>query len=95
MLRGIRVEQGRIECQVSQLRNELREHGVHIRLDDEVVVQWLHVLLLTSYLFPLTSLLQILLRLLGGHHRGKVTLMIGIQFRLDIDGQERLPSEHL
>ena len=95
MLRGIGIEQGRVEHQMGHLRQELREDGVHVGLDDEVVVERLHFLPLTSLLLPLTSLLQILLRLLRGDDAGQVALVVGIQLRLDVDGQEGLMGKNL
>ena len=95
MLRGITVEQRRVEQQVRVFRKKLSENGVHVGLYDEVIVERLHVLLITSILLPLTSFLQILLRLLCGNDTREVAFVIGIQLRLDVDGQEGLMGKNL
>ena len=77
------------------LRQEFREHCIHIGLYDEVIVERLHLLHLTSLLSLLTSLLKVLLRLLRGNHARQVALVIGIQLRLDVDWQEGLTGENL
>ena len=93
MLRGNVVEQGGIEHQMTHLGDELRQHGVHIGLHDEVIIQRCHLVLL--HLLLATLLLQIVLRLLGHHVRRQVALVVGIQFRLQVDGQERLMRQNL
>ena len=52
----------------------------------------LFLVLVLTLLFPL---LQILLRLLGCQDGREVTLMVALQFRMDVNGQESLASENL
>ena len=94
VLRGIVVEQSRVEQQVGILRKKLCEHSVHVGLHKEVVVERLHVLLF-RLLLAFTTLLQILLRLLRSNDAREVALVIGIQLRLDIDGREGFAGKNM
>ena len=61
---------------MSHLRHQLREYRIHIRLHNEVVVEWFG-LIFPVLLLP-TILLQIILCLLRHHIGRQVTLMIAL-----------------
>ena len=65
MLGGIAVEQSGVEHQVGELRDEMVEHGLHVGLDEEIVVERFHVLLLTGLLALAFTTLEVFLCLLG------------------------------
>ena len=88
------VEQGCVDHQVKILGYELREHGVHVWLHDEVVVERTHVLLLLA-LRRLALLLEILLRLFRRNDGVEVASAVALQLLGDVDGKECLAGENL
>ena len=91
MLGSHAVKQGSIEHEVCHLRQELGQQGVHVGLHDEVVVERLHLFVLYRALAAV--LLQVVLRLLGDDVGGEVTLVVSLQLRLKVNGQELLVGQ--
>ena len=79
---------------MSHLGQQLREHGVHIRFYNEVIVQRSYLTLFDNLLLA-TILLQVVLCLLGDDVRSKVALVVTFQFRLEINRQELLIGKNL
>ena len=87
MLTGNTVEQCRVEQEVGILREKRLEDSVHVRLDNEIVIQGLSVEhTWRGCLLLCITLAQILLRLLGSHGGFEVAIVVLGEFRLQVDG---------
>ena len=94
MLTGVAVEQCGIYHQVQELGDKYFQHAFHVRLHNEVVVQWLGLFFVTLAV-ALAPFAQILLSLQCRDVRSQVALVILIQCLADVYRQQGLAGEDL